>query len=231
MELPDFDISNKVNAKLDEFQGQLDQLAKLPRPVRQAMAPAAALLVLGTFVYFFLFPANAEVGRLKAQAQTKQIELSKAESVAENLPAFEKELQRLEAELKVALRQLPDSREIPGLLTDISTLGKSAGLDIKRFKPNEEIPRGFYAEVPLEIAFTGTFHQVVTFFDLIAKLPRIVNVGELKMEIEGESSEETLLRVGGKATTFRFIDQTPESSTDAAPTRRRGAKGRKGDVG
>ena len=186
MELPEIDILNKVNAKLDEFQGQLDQIAKLPKPVRQAMGPAAGALVLGAFLYLVLFPANAEVDKLRAEARSKQIELAKAESVAENLPAFQAELKNLEAELKVALRQLPDSKEIPGLLTDISSLGKNAGLDIKRFKPNPEIPRGFYAEVPLEISFTGSFHQVVTFFDLVAKLPRIVNVGELKMEIERE---------------------------------------------
>jgi type IV pilus assembly protein PilO len=222
--MPELDILNKLNAKLDEFQGQLDQLAKLPKPVRQAMAPGAAFLVIGAFLYFVLFPANAEVKELQAQARAKQIELSKAESVAENLPQFEKELENLEADLKVALRQLPNSREIPGLLTDISTLGKNAGLDIKRFKPNVEIPRGFYAEVPLEIAFTGTFHQVVTFFDLVAKLPRIVNVGELKMEIEDEGSEETVLKVSGKATTFRFIDQNP-NQTAATFERPRGDVG------
>ena len=171
--------------------------------------------MLGAFLYLVLFPANAEVDKLRAEARSKQIELAKAESVAENLPAFQAELKNLEAELKVALRQLPDSKEIPGLLTDISSLGKNAGLDIKRFKPNPEIPRGFYAEVPLEISFTGTFHQVVTFFDLVAKLPRIVNVGELKMEIERENSDGTLLKVSGKATTFRFIEQNPNQAAAA----------------
>jgi type IV pilus assembly protein PilO len=228
MKLPEFDLSNKINAKLDEFQGQLDQLAKLPKPVRQAMAPAIGLLVLAAYLYLFLFPANAELEGLRGQAKAKQIELSKAESVAENLPAFEKQLKNLEAELKVALRQLPDSKEIPGLLTDISTLGKNAGLDIKKFKPNDEIPRGFYAEVPLEIAFTGTFHQVVTFFDLVAKLPRIVNVGELLIEIEKENAEETTLKVTGKATTFRFIDQEP---TQAEPAKAAPGKRSKGEVG
>jgi len=212
MELPELDIINKINSKLDEFQSQMDQLAKLPKAVRQGMAPLAGALVLGAFCYFSLFPANAEVRQLKGEARSKQIELSKAESVAENIPAFEKELESLQAELKVALRQLPDSKEIPGLLTDISSLGKNAGLDIKRFKPEPEVPRGFYAEVPLEISFTGTFHQVVTFFDLVAKLPRIVNVGELKMEIENEGAEVTRLTVSGKATTFRFIDQSPDQT-------------------
>jgi type IV pilus assembly protein PilO len=172
-------------------------------------------------MYLFYFPAGAEVDRLHDQARQKQIELSKAESVSENLPAFERELENLEAELKVALRQLPDSKEIPGLLTDISTLAKNAGLDIKRFKPNAEVARGFYAEVPLDIEFTGTFHQVVTFFDLVAKLPRIVNVGELNMQIEDERTEETILRVGGRATTFRFIEQNVEQG-GSKPRRRRG---------
>jgi len=220
MQFPGNDIVNKLNGKLDEFQGQIDQLAKLPKPARQAMAPVAAALVLVTFCYFSLFPANAEVKRLQGEARAKQIELAKAEAVAENLPVFENELGQLEGELKVALRQLPDSKEIPGLLTDISSLAKNAGLDIKRFKPEGEIPRGFYAEVPLEIAFTGTFHQIVTFFDLVAKLPRIVNVGELKMEIEDEGTEETRLRVSGKATTFRFLEQGMDATAALARSRR-----------
>ncbi len=214
MELPELDIINKLNSKLDEFQTQLDQIAKLPKPVRQAMAPVIGMLVLGAYLYLAFFPAQDKLQQLQADAKAKQIELSKAKSVADNLPAFEKELENLEGELKIALRQLPDSKEIPGLLTDISTLGKSAGLDIKRFKPNSEVSRGFYAEVPLEIQFTGTFHQVVRFFDLIAKLPRIVNVGELRMSIQDEGSEETVLHVSGKATTFRFIDST--EAADAA---------------
>lgn len=224
MEMPELDIANKINAKLDEFQGQIDQLAKLPKPVRQAMAPVAGLLVLVAYAYLVLLPANTTLDGLRGQTKAKQIELSKAESVAENLPAFEKELKNLEAELKVALRQLPDSKEIPGLLTDISTLGKNAGLDIKKFTPRSEVPRGFYAEVPLEIAFTGSFHQVVQFFDLIAKLPRIVNVGELQMVIEDEGAEGTRLTVSGKATTFRFIDQN-SGAAQAASSRSRGDVG------
>ena len=60
--------------------------------------------------------------------------------------------------LTLALRQLPDSKELPVLLTDVTSLGKNAGLEFKAFRPRPEIQRDFYAEVPIEIEFTGRFH-------------------------------------------------------------------------
>ncbi len=198
----------KFDLNIEDFQAQLDQLAKLPQPVRQAAPFVAVVLVLAAYGFLLFQPANEKLAALGEQEKAKQIELAKAESVAKNLPTFEAELASLEDDLKVALRQLPDSKEIPGLLTDISTLGKNAGLDIKSFRPLPEVSRGFYAEVPLEISFSGTFHQTVRFFDLIAKLPRIVNVGELRMTIDAEDSDQTRLAVSGKATTFRFMEQS-----------------------
>ena len=127
--------------------------------------------------------------------------------MAANLSQFEKEIEGLEAELKIALRQLPDSKELPGLLTDVSTLGKKAGLEFKAFRPRTEVNRGFYAEVPIEIEFTGGYHQVAMFFDRVSKLDRIVNIGDLKVDVAREGLNDTMLKVSGRATTFRFVEE------------------------
>jgi len=73
-------------------------------------------------------------------------------------------------------------------------------------RPKGENNRGFYAEVPIEIEFTGNYHQVATFFDRIAKLDRIVNVGDISMTVNRENLLGTTLKVSGKATTFRFLE-------------------------
>jgi type IV pilus assembly protein PilO len=191
---------------MDKLQGVADRLARLPSRYRMIAMVAIPLLVGGAYFQLAWRPARQELANLVSKQQNLQRKLNEVRSVAANLAAFEAEIQNLEAELRVALRQLPDSKELPGLLTDITTLGKKAGLEFKSFRPKREVDRGFYAEVPIDIEFTGGYHEIATFFDRISKLDRIVNVGDLKMAVSGEDVNATELRVSGQATTFRFLE-------------------------
>jgi type IV pilus assembly protein PilO len=202
---------------LDKFQGGIDRFSKLPKPYRMAMVPLAALLVLGGYAWLFYLPAAARIDAAETQERDLERKVSEVRSIVANLSAFEAELGEMEQRLKQALRQLPDSKELPGLLTDVTSLGKDAGLEFKAFRPHEEVPRDFYAEVPIEIEFSGDYHDIARFFDKVSKLPRIVNVSELNMEIADQKSNSTRLQVKGEATTFRFIEQ-PAPAANAAPS-------------
>jgi type IV pilus assembly protein PilO len=214
---------------LDKIQGGFEKVAKLPKAYRIAMLPAVMAIVVGVYLYTFWSPAHAQLEGLRAQQLELQRKLNEVRAVAANLGAFEEELGRLDKELTVALRQLPNSKELPVLLTDISSLGKNAGLEFKSFRPKGEIPREFYADVPIEVEFTGGFHEVAMFFDQIAKLPRIVNIGELNMKISRETTAGTLLQVQGVATTFRFLEAATGNAPAAAP--KAGAAGATGAQG
>jgi len=220
---------------LDKLQGSLDKLTKLPRPYRMGLVAGLVVLVFAFYTYVFYSPASSELESFRSQELELQRKLNEVRSVTQNLGAFEEELQRLDRELQVALRQLPNSKELPVLLTDISTLGKNAGLEFKSFKPKPEIPREFYSEVPIEIEFHGHFHEIASFFDQISRLPRIVNISDLKMHVDKENANETLLFVQGNATTFRFLDTgstlSPEKTAPAgaapaapAPAARKGGE-------
>jgi type IV pilus assembly protein PilO len=191
---------------LDKLGGAAERISKLTPRVRTALLVAVPLLIGGMYFQLAWRPASKELANLVSKQQNLQRKLNEVRSVAANLPAFEEEIKGLEAQLKVALRRLPDSKELPGLLTDISTLGKKAGLEFKAFRPKTEVNRGFYAEVPIEIEFTGGYHEVATFFDRIAKLDRIVNVGDLEMTVGQENLDTTTLKIEGFATTFRFLE-------------------------
>ena len=193
---------------LESFQGAFLRLSKLPRSQRIGLLGLVAGGIIGLYVYSFFLPARETLDQLSSQQLELQRKLNEVRSIAANLPAFQARLTELEVELKTALRQLPNSKELPGLLTDISSRGKNAGLEFRAFRPKDEIPRDFYAEVPIEIEFTGSFHEIARFFDDVSKLPRIVNVSDLKVEIEKESSLSTRLVVKGNATTFRFLEQS-----------------------
>ena len=209
---------------LDKLGPQLDKLAKVPRPYRLAMLPVIVAIVGGLYVWLFYLPTASQLEAQKAQQLQLQRRLSEVRAVAENLDKFQQEIETLERKLKVALRQLPDSKELPVLLTDVNTLGKNSGLEIKAFKPSPEVKRDFYAEVPIEIQFNGKFQDIATFFDQVARLPRIVNVNKMAIKIDEENTQETVLAVTGEATTFRFLDE----SEQAPPPEPAGAKGGKG---
>jgi type IV pilus assembly protein PilO len=198
---------------LDKIQPQLEKLARLPKPWRMALMPGIAVVVLSLYTYGIGMPLHAQIVSVQHQQLDLQRKLSEVRSVAANEQAVKDEISVLEKKLGVALRQLPDSKELPVLLTDVTSLGKNAGLDFKSFKPGDEVQKAFYAEVPISIEFTGHFHDIASFFDEVSKLPRIVNISELDMQISKENSHDTTLDVQGKATTYRFVDTSASSAT------------------
>lgn len=214
---------------LDELTGVFDKLGKLPKSYRMALLPVIVVLVCAVYVYFLYLPATSTLEGIRDQQLQLQRKLTEVRTVAGNEQAVKEEIAALEKKLDVALRQLPDSKELPVLLTDITSLGKNAGLEFKAFRPKEEVRRDFYAEVPIDIEFTGDFHDTATFFDEISRLPRIVNVGSLDVVISTENSLDTVLQVKGNATTFRFLDDASKGGREAedepVATKRQGRRG------
>jgi type IV pilus assembly protein PilO len=199
---------------LDKFQVHFDKLARLSKGVRAGLFGGVVLVVFGAYGYFLYVPASQELAKAEQEQLQLQRKLSEVRAVAANEQAVRDEIAALEKKLAVALRQLPNSKELPVLLTDVTSLGKNAGLEFRAFRPQQEVRKAFYAEVPIDIEFSGGFHDIATFFDQLARLPRIVNISELAMTIKKESSTGTLLAVEGKATTFRFVEPEPEAQPD-----------------
>ena len=189
-------------------QSRLEQIAKLPPPARWGIVAGCALLVAAGYFLLVYRDASATLEKLRAQEFELQRRLTEVRSIVANIQEFEQEIARLELKLSTVLRQLPDKGELEVLLTDISNVGKKAGIEIKSFKRKEEVERGFYAEVPIAIELEGEYHDIARFFDMLAKLPRIVNMGEIKIKIASSTLEATRLRVEGTATTYRFLGKS-----------------------
>ena len=111
-----------------------------------------------------------------------------------------------EAEFKTALKALPDKREIPSLLTSVSRVGIESGLEFLLFQPQPEVMKEFYAEIPVSIRISGGYHNVALFFDRVARLPRIVNIKNIKMN---KSKGSLKLTTTCTAVTYRFVE-TPK---------------------
>jgi type IV pilus assembly protein PilO len=186
---------------------QVEKLINLP--MKQKMAALGLILVLLGAGFFFGLerPKLNELNSLQAKLEKVQSDVTETRRLANNLPKFRSEYEGLKRDLDNALTELPNSKEIPALLTSITSAGKSAGLDFLTFRPKPEVPRDFYAEVPVEISVAGPFVGIANFFVAVGNLPRIVNISNVVFTDIKNDKGRNLVRVNCQATTFRFLDK------------------------
>ena len=166
------------------------------------------VLVFALYFSFFYSPRSDEIAKLADSVEIarneKQVKLSKAG----NMARLQTELRVMEAKLKEAVAQLPDRKEIPDLLTNLSNKAREAGLDIMLFRPRPEAFQEFYAEVPVDIVVRGGFHNAVAFFDDVSKLNRIVNIDNIDFRNPRVAGDQVTMDISNLATTYRFLDET-----------------------
>jgi type IV pilus assembly protein PilO len=186
---------------------RIEQVLKLP--TRQKFALLAIILVLEAAALFYgLYqPKMNAYAALQAKLEDLQRQIQDNRRIANNLPRYKSEYEQLKKDLDSALTELPNQKEIPSLLTSISSVGKGAGLEFLLFRPKPEVAKDFYAEVPVDIAVSGTFYNVADFFVAVGKLPRIVNINNVSFSDIKSTGGRTTLKVNCLATTFRFLDK------------------------
>lgn len=209
----------------DNFDAQqiMQKLDRLPTPARYGLLVGVALLVVGLYVLLFFGSDRANLRSLQTKRAKLEQNIQAAKAVANNLESFKRKREELEAQLKAALEKLPESSDLPALLTNITTLGKKSGLEIQTFRQGKKIDRGFYSEQQIQLEFSGEYHDIGLFFDRVASLSRIVNLSDLEFKVEKETAENPILQVKGIAATFYFN----ESSRAATPAPAPAARGKK----
>lgn len=203
-----------MDVKFD-FEEQLEQLAKVPRAARYGAVGAILIAVCAGYYFLSYQDTATNLKNKQAQAQELQRKLTNVRAVANNVPEFEAEVAALERELELALKQLPNRKQFEDLLQDITTAGKKVGVTLKSIQRATEIEHDFYAEVPFSLEIEGSYHNIAMFFERVAKLPRIVNIGAMTVEVVGDQKLQggaTLLKVEGNATTFRFLNSDSDQA-------------------
>lgn len=167
------------------------------------------IVLIPVLVFYFAFyqPNSKKIQGLKAKELSMQKTLKEVKEKAADLAKFEKELKEAERLFQEAAVLLPNEKEIPQLLKDISSLGRTAGLDFLTFKPLSDIPKDFYAEIPITINVRGPYHNMGFFFDQVSKLERIVTVSNVKMGSPKKEAGEMLLKSDCRLVTYRFTNK------------------------
>jgi type IV pilus assembly protein PilO len=154
---------------------------------------------------------QAEEGKLKEAYASK-----KAKAV--NLELYVQQLREIEQSFGALLKQLPNKSEMDALLTDINQAGLGRGLQFELFRPaTQERLAEFYAELPITVKVTGTYHDMGAFASDVAQLPRIVTLNDLVIV-----NDKGTLTMDAVAKTFRYLDE------DEVARQRRSAKDAKG---
>ena len=198
---------------------QVEKILKLPTKQKLMILLLVVIIEAASLAWFLYLPKHKEHKTLTSQLTVLQAEIDEKNKSAANLPRLQKEYDQLDAELQQALTELPNSKEIPSLLTSITSLGKNAGLDFLVFRPKPESAKDFYSEVPVDISVSGSYHSVANFFAAVSNLPRIVNITNVAFTDIKHLDNRTMIRVNCLATTFRFLDKK-EMKDDKKPAKK-----------
>jgi type IV pilus assembly protein PilO len=192
-----------------------------PLAVR-AGAVALCFVVLSA-VATYVFVYDEQVPELQKREDTEQQlrqEFKGKHAKAVNLEIYKQQLKDIERSFGALLRQLPGKTEVPNLLVDISQTGLSAGLEEKLFQPQAEQKKDFYAELPIKITLTGSYHQFGEFVSGIAALPRIVTLHDIEIKSATKDAYDQLT-LDLTAKTYRYLDEEEVQANESAARAKR----------
>jgi len=203
----------------------IDSVLKLPTRKKVLILVIILCAMAGLYLWQFFLPSQEHLSAAQREGNKLENELNNSKAIARDLQKYNEQVAKLNEELKNALTQLPNEKEIPEILKTISSLGKESNLEFTLFRPKPEQPQQFFADVPIDLVALGSYHNVGIFFDKVSKLPRIINVVDFNLtkapkDTKGKGDNEILLKTSCMISTYRFIEKKSEekkSETKAGP--------------
>ncbi|HEY8520228.1 MAG TPA: type 4a pilus biogenesis protein PilO [Gammaproteobacteria bacterium] len=178
-----------------------------PLPIRIGALVLAFIAVVAFGVYMFVVKTDMPIlERAQQDERTLRATFEERQRKAANFDAYRAQLAEIERSFGAMLRQLPGKTEVPSLLVDISQTGLGAGLEEKLFQPLGEIQKDFYAELPIKIRLTGSYHEFGDFVSGIAALPRIVTLHDISITPVGNGTFDEL-QLDVTAKTYRYLEE------------------------
>ena len=201
-----------MNLDLEDLD--LTNVARWPAAARAVLI----LCMMGSLIFLgYWFHTKDQLLELD---KTEQLELDlrvifeKKTEQATNLEAYELQLEDMRESFGAMLRQLPNKTEVADLLVDISQTGLASGLEFELFKPQDEIPKEFYAELPISIRVIGKYHEFGEFVSGVAALPRIVTLHDIHITRLNKGKAQLAMNLTAK--TYRYLEEDEIADLDEA---------------
>lgn len=199
-----------------------------PRPIKVFFAVLIIALILFLGWYFMISDQQDELERLSGKERQLKTDFSKKQAQVVNLEAYEKQLDDMKEELRQLIGQLPGKTEMPKLILAISQAANGSGISNDLFQPGPEVMKGFYAEKPIQLRMSGTYHQFGAFISAVASLPRVVILtmhdvslrpgGTAAAPVQGKPAIPPggVLTLEGTVKTYRYLDDEEIAAFEAA---------------
>ena len=191
-------------------------LTKLSLGGQVGVSVLAAAVICGGFYFLWWSDKVAERDQKATRLEDLQKEIRALEVTAQKLGDFQREVALLERRLETLKTILPPAKETPDLMRRVQALAAQSNLSITNFTPSATVNREFYQEWPITMGVVGNYHNLALFFDRVARLPRLVNVGNLKISSLPNQSVSRTIGSNFTATTFVYIE-TPPPGPPARP--------------
>jgi len=208
-----------IAKSIEPFLEKIENLSKVQRII---ISVGSFVVIAGIFIYFLYLPKYEKINSLKKQLTDLEQKLSTAKRNAADLKKFQAKMKEAEAQFNMAMKKLPETKEIPSLLTAISDSGQQVGLEFLLFEPKKEKKKEFYAEIPVAMSMRADYHNLAIFFDQVARLNRIVNITNIQMtraKGKGKAAGELLAKC--TAVTYKFLDEPPKKKKKKKKKKRR----------
>jgi type IV pilus assembly protein PilO len=199
-------------------------LTKLPWYAQVGAFVALAIGACGAFYYYYEMPAQADLEQRRTQLVGLRADITKGVTTAKQLPAFETEVNDLEARLDNLRAVLPEEKDAADLLRRMQTVATQSNLVIKAFKPAPVVTKQLHAEWPIQLELEGNYHNLATFFDRVGKFTRIVNI--TGVDVKGKNTPgDTAVTISATcvATTFVLLDAPGLAAAKAKTAPKAGA--------
>lgn len=180
------------------------------------------VILVQVAAYFALWQGQAEsLEQGKAELERQKQTFLEKKRLAVNLEAYRQQREEIEQAFGALLKQLPNRKEMESLLVDINQAGLGRGLAFELFKPSPtENVTEFYAELPVSLKVTGSYHDLGAFASDIARMPRIVLLTDLKID---SPAKDGPLSMEAVAKTYRYLDDD-ETASQRKGAPKKGAK-------
>lgn len=167
--------------------------------------------LLGGFWYWYLSPMDAEIQAKTGRVADLKNIVAKSEAQQKELEKVKKEALELQEKLEKLKSVLPLEKETDQIFRAVQLQAAASGLNVSRVAPRATIDHEAYTEYPIDLDVTGTYHNVGAFLDRIRLLPRIVNIGGLKLQVkasEGDAAFTSSVGASYTATTFVYKEES-----------------------
>jgi type IV pilus assembly protein PilO len=192
-----------------------NDIGEWPTPIKLFLVLLVAILVGVAWYYMDTQDQYVALERVRREEKDLRTSFEEKQQKAVNYEKYKAQLAEMKQTFGAMLRQLPNKKEVADLLIDVSQTGLAAGLEFQLFQPQNEIPKDFYAELPIKLRVVGDYHEFGEFISGIAALPRIVTMHDIEIKpIAGQRAGSLVMEA--TAATYRYLDEGGQLA-DAGP--------------